>query len=156
MLLYASFLIAHMVDALVSGLGMVHTINSYLKVHLTYGLTTLDFFKSLRHIKGDTLLEGRYALYVLENRDLEAIWGENQTVSISNGSIFFHFNPKLCIETIDKLRPMLPGKPEKFNKNEVAEDSNGNKGTCMSIIKIISLTDLITYPFTHTQAIRYC
>ncbi|XP_030565203.1 insulin-like receptor [Drosophila novamexicana] len=129
----------HMVDALVSGLGMVHTINSYLKVHLTYGLTTLDFFKSLRHIKGDTLLEGRYALYVLENRDLEAIWGENQTVSISNGSIFFHFNPKLCIETIDKLRPMLPGKPEKFNKNEVAEDSNGNKGTCNTILLKVNI-----------------
>ncbi|EDW13659.2 insulin-like receptor [Drosophila mojavensis] len=132
----------HMVDALVFGLGMVHTINLFLKVHLTYGLTTLDFFKSLREIKGEKLMDDIYAMYVLENRDLETIWAENQTVIIRNGSIFFHFNPKLCIETIEKLRPMLPGKPEKFNKNEVAEDSNGNKGTCNTRwlnVKIIQL-----------------
>lgn len=119
----------HNLDALEIGFRAVHTINSFLRVHLTYGLTSLDFFKSLRRINGNETFEGRYVLYVLENRDLEGIWAENQTVQI-NGSVFFHFNPKLCIETIDKLRPMLPNKPLKFSKNEVAEDSNGEKGKC--------------------------
>lgn len=138
-----------MVDALVFGLGMVHTINLFLKVHLTYGLTTLDFFKSLREIKGEKLMDDIYAMYVLENRDLETIWAENQTVIIRNGSIFFHFNPKLCIETIEKLRPMLPGKPEKFNKNEVAEDSNGNKGTCMFLATKYLQSLYITYLYLY-------
>lgn len=118
-----------MLEALKHGLGAVHTITSFLKVHLTYELTSLDFLKSLRTIGGNETVDGRYVLYVLENRDLETIWAENQTVQI-NGSIFFHFNPKLCLETIDKLKPMLPDKPLKFNKNEVAEDSNGDKGKC--------------------------
>lgn len=124
-----------MIEALEHGLGAVHTITSFLKVHLTYGLTSLDFLKSLRRINGNETVDGRYTLYVLENRDLETLWAENQTLQI-NGSVFFHFNPKLCIEHIDKLKPMLPNKPLKFNKNEVAEDSNGDKGKCMLLLFI--------------------
>ncbi|XP_017847643.2 insulin-like receptor [Drosophila busckii] len=121
---------SHMLEALTNGLGWVHTINTYLKVHLTYGLVSLDFFQSLRTIRGITPLEDLYALYVLENNDLDHIWAPNQSVTIGNASVFFHFNPKLCIEKINQLLPMVASKPKEFNKNEVAEDSNGNKGTC--------------------------
>ncbi|KAH8417209.1 hypothetical protein KR222_006357, partial [Zaprionus bogoriensis] len=134
----------HTNEALVFGLGMVHTINTFLKVHLTYGVTTLDFFKSLRLIRGNVKVDDRYSLYVLENRDLEAIWAENQTVLIETGSIFFHFNPKLCFETIEKLKPMLPDKPTKFNKNEVAEDSNGDKGICNTRWLSVNVTSIGT------------
>jgi len=136
------YYIAHMIEALEHGLGAVHTITSFLKVHLTYELTSLDFLKSLRSIGGNETVDGRYVLYVLENRDLETLWAENQTLQI-NGSVFFHFNPKLCVETIDKLRPMLPDKPDKFNKNEVAEDSNGDKGKCMLFIIYILLNFIL-------------
>ncbi|XP_030373756.1 insulin-like receptor [Scaptodrosophila lebanonensis] len=122
-----------MMGALEFGLKSVHTINTFLKVHLTYGLSSLSFFKSLRVIRGVRPFEGRFALYVLDNNDLEEIWAPNQTVQILNGSVFFHFNSKLCYETIDKLRPMLASKPTQFNKNEVAVDSNGNKGACHTV-----------------------
>jgi len=71
----------------------------------------------------------RYALYVLENRDLEKIWAENQTVLIEKGRVFFHFNSKLCYSTIDAIRPMMKDNMT-FAGNEVAEDSNGNLGSC--------------------------
>ncbi|XP_062122366.1 LOW QUALITY PROTEIN: insulin-like receptor [Drosophila sulfurigaster albostrigata] len=128
----------HILEELEAGLGRIHTINTYLKIHLTYELPSLSFFKSLREIKGQKTIDDRYALYVLENRDLEGIWGENQNVSI-NGSIFFHFNPKLCLDKIDALKPFLPGKPQTFNKNEVAEDSNGDKGICNTLPLSVSL-----------------
>lgn len=116
---------------------MLETIETFLQVYSTYGIVTLDFFKNLKSIKGNIKVDGRYSLYVLENRDLETIWGENQTVQIESGSVFFHFNQRLCFENIEKLQPMLPGKPTKFNKNEVSEDSNGDKGKCMLIEKYI-------------------
>lgn len=128
---YHIYFVEHLTDALIAGFGMVETIETYLQIYSTYGIVTLDFFKSLKTIKGNVKFDGRYSLYVLENRDLEHIWGDNQTVQIETGSIFFHFNPKLCFETIEQLKPMLPDKPTTLNKNEVAEDSNGNKGTCM-------------------------
>ncbi|KAH8369355.1 hypothetical protein KR009_008841, partial [Drosophila setifemur] len=121
---------SHIMEALEFGLAEVHTIQSALKVHLTYGLSSLRFFKSLREISGQKLEDNRYALYVLENNDLEEIWAPNQTVFIKNGGVFFHFNRKLCVDTINKLLPMLASKPEFFNKSEVATDSNGNRGSC--------------------------
>lgn len=124
------FFLAHVTQALIAAFGMLETIETYLHVYSTYGIVSLSFFKNLKRIKGDVKIDGRYSLYVLENRDLETIWGENQTVQIETGSVFFHFNQKLCYENIEKLQPMLPGKPTKFNKNEVSEDSNGDKGTC--------------------------
>ncbi|BFF89318.1 insulin-like receptor [Drosophila madeirensis] len=121
---------SHIMEALEFGLASVHTIETYLKVHLTYGLTSLRFFKALREIRGAPMLENLYALYVLENNDLEEIWAPNQTVYIRNGGVFFHFNRKLCVSTINELRPMMASKPESFNKSEVATDSNGNRGSC--------------------------
>nr|DBA35950.1 TPA: Insulin-like receptor [Drosophila ananassae]DBA35951.1 TPA: Insulin-like receptor [Drosophila ananassae]DBA35952.1 TPA: Insulin-like receptor [Drosophila ananassae]DBA35953.1 TPA: Insulin-like receptor [Drosophila ananassae] len=121
---------SHVMEALEYGFSAVHTIKGSLKVHLTYGLTSLRFFQSLREITGETLQDDLFALYVLENNDLEEIWAPNQTVFIRNGGVFFHFNRRLCVATINTLLPMLASKPPFFNKSDVATDSNGNRGTC--------------------------
>nr|XP_043068213.1 insulin-like receptor [Drosophila bipectinata] len=121
---------SHVMEALEYGFSTVHTIRGSLKVHLTYGLTSLRFFRSLREISGDSLQDDLFALYVLENNDLEEIWAPNQTVFIRNGGVFFHFNRRLCVATINTLLPMLASKPPFFNKSDVATDSNGNRGTC--------------------------
>lgn len=118
-------------------LGQIRTIKTSLKVHLTFGLTSLRFFKSLTEISGNPAMEkNQYALYVLENNDLEEIWGPNQTVYIRNGGVFFHFNQKLCVTTINKLLPMLASKPQSFNSSEVATDSNGSRGSCESQLNL--------------------
>ncbi|XP_070072397.1 insulin-like receptor [Drosophila takahashii] len=122
---------ANVIETLEFGLSAVRKIESSLMVHLTYGLTSLKFFKSLTEISGDPLKDkDKFALYVLENRDLEELWAPNQTVHIRRGGVFFHFNPKLCVSTINKLLPMLASKPQSFDKRDVATDSNGNRGSC--------------------------
>ncbi|KAI8044805.1 hypothetical protein M5D96_000977 [Drosophila gunungcola] len=122
---------AHVMQELTNSLSAVHRIESSLMVHLTYGLKSLKFFQSLTEISGESLTDQEnFALYVLENRDLEELWNPNQTVFIRNGGVFFHFNPKLCVSTINKLLPMLASKPEFFDKRDVATDSNGNRGSC--------------------------
>lgn len=60
---------------------------------------------------------------------MESIWATNQTVRIEAGTVYFHFNPKLCLTEIETLLPMLKNQT-KFDKNEVSEDSNGSRGSC--------------------------
>ncbi|KAH8357174.1 hypothetical protein KR084_006605 [Drosophila pseudotakahashii] len=122
---------ANVIETLEFGFSAVRKIESSLMVHLTYGLTSLKFFKSLTEISGEPLKDGdKFALYVLDNRDLEELWPPNQTVHIRKGGVFFHFNPKLCVSTINNLLPMLASKPQSFDKRDVATDSNGNRGSC--------------------------
>lgn len=119
----------HLMEELESGLSSIQEISTFLKVQGTYGLTSLSFFKHLKRINGTELSENKFAIYALENNDLESIWGENRTVHIERGRVFFHFNPKLCYNEIEKLLPMMKENAT-FDKNEVATDSNGHKGSC--------------------------
>ncbi|XP_017056999.1 insulin-like receptor [Drosophila ficusphila] len=130
---------AHVMEELEFGLGAIHTIETSLMVHLTYGLKSLRFFQSLTEIRGESNDTENFALYVLENRDLEELWNPNQTVFIRNGGVFFHFNPKLCVSTINKLLPMLASKPTSFDKRDVAIDSNGNRGSCGTAVLNVTL-----------------
>ncbi|XP_075146426.1 insulin-like receptor [Haematobia irritans] len=146
---------------LLYGLSSIRTISGYLKVQGTYGMSNLRFFKNLRAIKGERLVEDKYAFYVLENTDMETIWNENQTVKIENGTVYFHFNPKLCLSEIHALLPMLRNQTQ-FNNTEVAEDSNGSKGSCNttvldvvvwklgSLVAFVNITNPIVYPDERT------
>ena len=125
-----------------AGLGSIKIIKTYLKVHRTYGMRSLEFFSSLTNITGETLLNGKFTLYILENNDLETLWGKNQTVFIINGRVFFHFNAKLCYSTIDAIRPMMKNSTS-FDENEVAKDSNGLRGTCNTEVLNVTVS-LIT------------
>ncbi|XP_017081898.2 insulin-like receptor [Drosophila eugracilis] len=137
---------ANVMEELVHGLGAIHKITSSLMVHLTYGLKSLKFFQSLTEISGDPPMDAnKFALYVLENRDLEELWGPNQTVFIRNGGVFFHFNPKLCVSTINRLLPMLASKPQFFDKRDVATDSNGNRGSCGTAVLNVTVQSVGTY-----------
>ncbi|XP_036322512.1 insulin-like receptor [Rhagoletis pomonella] len=119
----------HLMEELESGLSSIQEISTFLKIQGTYGLTSLSFLRHLKRIKGTELDENKFAIYALENNDLESLWGPNQTVTIEKGRVFFHFNPKLCYDEIEKLLPMMKENAT-FDKNEVARDSNGHKGSC--------------------------
>lgn len=73
----------------------------------------------------------RYVFVVLDNQNLQELWDwRNRTLSIDNGSLFFHFNPKLCINKIEKLQEVaMPNLPH-FTELEVAQNSNGDKIAC--------------------------
>lgn len=76
---------------------------------------------------------------VLDNQNLQELWDwdspKNRTIKISNrGKLFFHFNPKLCLNKIEKLRTIAG--LEQFTDLEVAPTSNGDKVPCMFYIYI--------------------
>lgn len=58
------------------------------------------------------------------------LWNKSQTVRIRNGTVYFHFNPKLCVEDIKALLPMVNGNRTDFDVIEVSVESNGNRGSC--------------------------
>lgn len=66
---------------------------------------------------------------VLDNQNLQDLWNwENRTIRIDNGRLFFHFNPKLCLEKIEMLQKKAGLSP--FTELEVASNSNGDKIAC--------------------------
>jgi insulin receptor len=73
----------------------------------------------------------RYSFVLLDNQNLQELWDwstRSDGLHIRNGRLFFHFNPKLCLYKIEKLKEVagLPG----FTDLEVAANSNGDKVAC--------------------------
>ncbi|XP_046805148.1 insulin-like receptor [Lucilia cuprina] len=135
----------HLMEDLAYGLSSIVTIETALKVQGTYGVFDLKFFKNLQNIEGENLIEDKYALYVLENTDIETIWNHNQTVQILRGTVYFHFNPKLCLSEINALLPMVKQAKKNvtsFDKIEVSEDSNGVKGSCNTTLLNITISKI--------------
>jgi insulin receptor len=68
---------------------------------------------------------------LLDNQNLQELWDwdtRGEDLLIMNGRLFFHFNPKLCLNKIEKLKQVarLPD----FTDLEVAANSNGDKVAC--------------------------
>lgn len=65
-----------------------------------------------------------------DNQNLQELWDwtTHGPIDIMHGRLFFHFNPKLCIEKIEPLQKMAP--ESKFTELEVARNSNGDKVAC--------------------------
>ncbi|KAF7271558.1 hypothetical protein GWI33_015587 [Rhynchophorus ferrugineus] len=117
------------VSVLEENLGMIEEINGYLKVVRSYSLVNLNFFKNLKRIRGNFLESQKYSLVVLDNQNLEDLfdWDTHKDFKIDNGTLFFHFNPRLCISKIETLRQKANLKP--FTDMEVAS-TNGDKVAC--------------------------
>lgn len=95
----------------------------------SYPIISLSFLKNLKRIGGTQLENDRYSLYVLENQNLQSLF--NQNVTIEKGKLFFHFNPKLCIENIYALKPhVLALQNEELADEDVAKSTNGDKVFC--------------------------
>lgn len=112
-------------------LSQIEEIEGYLKIARSDPFISLNFFKKLRVIHGIGLnnMPVDQSLILLDNENLQEIWGENQTVQIKRGHLMLHNNPKLCLNKIERLRPMLaPDIP--FNLEEFAKNSNGDRTAC--------------------------
>ncbi|XP_063217710.1 insulin receptor-like [Bacillus rossius redtenbacheri] len=122
----------------------IEEIEGYLKVSRSFSLLNLNFFQNLRIIHGKSLDQLKYALVVMDNQDLEDLWdwsSRRHGMKIENGSLFFHYNPKLYYSKIEKLRE-ISGAPN-FNNTEVDRKSNGDKMAC-EIKKIKSYVKAMT------------
>ncbi|XP_054277589.1 insulin-like peptide receptor isoform X2 [Macrosteles quadrilineatus] len=121
----------NVVKELEENLKMIEEIQGYLKIVRSFPLMSLNFLKKLRVIHGEPLESGKYALVVLDNQNLMELWDwetKGKDFQIRKGRLFFHFNPKLCIDKIHQLKTIahLPD----YNDMEVAQNSNGDKVAC--------------------------
>ncbi|PNF35477.1 Insulin-like receptor [Cryptotermes secundus] len=136
----------NVVKELDENLSMVEEIEGYLKIVRSFPLISLNFLRKLRVIHGKTLDSGKYSFVLLDNQNLQELWDWNtrpEDLRIVNGRLFFHFNPKLCLYKIEKLKQVaqLPD----FTDLEVAANSNGDKVACNVTVLRARVTKLDYY-----------
>ncbi|MBN3276132.1 INSRR protein, partial [Polyodon spathula] len=113
-----------------ASLGNIEVITGFLKIKHSFALVSLSFFKSLRLIRGDSMVDGNYTLYVLDNQNLERLWDWSQhNLSIPVGKIYFAFNPKLCLTQIYQLETAT-GTRGRQNTAEINPRTNGDRMSC--------------------------
>ncbi|XP_034951870.1 insulin-like receptor [Chelonus insularis] len=118
----------NIINELTNAFGNIEEITGYLKVTHSFAISTLSFLKKLRVIKGEKLEMNNASLIILDNPNLSNLFGENQKIQITNGRMFFHYNPKLCMSKITALANMVG--ITNFTELEIQPDSNGEKVAC--------------------------
>lgn len=120
----------NIVKELETFLSDIKVIQGSLSIIRSYPLLSLGFFKSLEVIEGDSTGKDKYGLRVLENQNLQELFTQN--VTVKKGRLFFHFNPKLCMGTIEAFRHNVVelSNITKLPGDEVAPNSNGDKIAC--------------------------
>ena len=111
-------------------LSKIEVIEGPLQIIRSYPLLSLGFFKKLRVIEGDVTGKEKYGLKVLENQNLEALFDQN--ITIEHGRMFFHFNPKLCMNIIEEFKNNVIDlrNVSDLPIDEVSPSSNGDKTAC--------------------------
>ena len=74
----------------------------------------------------------RYALAILDNPKLEAMWPFQQNLSISAGGILVHLNPHLCPGKINPLVNDILKLDRSDTQRiiDISETTNGNAAAC--------------------------
>ncbi|XP_060614199.2 insulin receptor-related protein [Anolis sagrei] len=111
-------------------LGLIETITGFLKIKHSFALISLSFFKNLRLIRGDSMVDGNYTLYVLDNQNLQQLWDwSRHTLFIPAGKMYFAFNPRLCLSEIYQMEE-ITGTKGRQNKAEINPRTNGDRASC--------------------------
>ncbi|XP_040190512.1 insulin receptor-related protein-like isoform X2 [Rana temporaria] len=120
-------------------LGRIETITGFLKIKHSFALVSLSFFKNLKLIRGDSMVDGNYTLYILDNQNLQQLWDPNHEIlSIPVGKLYFAFNPKLCLSEIKNMEA-LTGTTGRQNKADINPRTNGDRASCKShALKFVS------------------
>lgn len=128
-------------------LGNIETVDDYVKIIHSLSLISLNFLSNLTLIKGNNLERKEYSLIVRGNENLQELWDwsmRKKKLTVRRGKPFFHFNPKLCFDTIN--RTMEVTGIQTWTHIEISTTSNGNKGACNHInMKLRALSVFPTY-----------
>lgn len=108
--------------------GRVEEITEYVKITHSFPITSLNFFKKLKVIKGEKLDINNASLSVLDNPNLSSLFPPGQEIRIENGRLFFHYNPKLCLSKIIQFSQMV--NITNYTDLEIQPQSNGEKVAC--------------------------
>ncbi|XP_075954174.1 insulin receptor a [Anarhichas minor] len=113
-----------------ASLGQLEEITGYLSVRRSYALVSLSFFRKLHVIHGEELDTGNNSFYALDNQNLRQLWDwSKHKLTILQGRMFFHYNPKLCMSEIRKMEEVT-GTKERQVKNDIASKTNGDQASC--------------------------
>lgn len=114
-------------------LGDIREIHGFLKVYRSITITSLSFFKNLTVIHGRVLENSQYSLIVYEMNNLQTLFNtpNKAKLTLKKGTIFFHYNAKLCLTEIYELKSILKVDITSFG---VSMESNGFMATCHSVV----------------------
>lgn len=113
-----------------ANLGLIEEITGFLKICRSYALVSLSFFRKLRLIKGQILEGENYAFYALDNQNLRQLWDWNKhNLTVKQGRLFFHYNPKLCLAEIHMMEEVT-GTKGRQEKSDIALKTNGDQASC--------------------------
>ncbi|XP_059487087.1 insulin-like receptor [Neocloeon triangulifer] len=120
----------NIVRELEENLNSIREIENYLKIVRSFPLVSLNFLRNLTIIHGKKLDQDKYAIVIRDNTNLQELWdwSHGKNLTVSDGRLFFHNNPKLCFNKIVELKDKTNA-PD-FTDTEVAPDSNGDKIAC--------------------------
>nr|XP_053627664.1 insulin-like growth factor 1 receptor [Cherax quadricarinatus] len=128
---------------LTASLGMIEEVTHFLWVFESHALISLNFLRSLKVIGGKKLYNGRYALYVHNNDNLEDIWSSenlvNLTITERKASVLFHSNPKLCYK---KIKELILRTNRTIPEDSNMHLTNGNKIACTIMEQTVNLEAL--------------
>uniref|UniRef100_A0A2K5CFX9 Tyrosine-protein kinase receptor n=1 Tax=Aotus nancymaae TaxID=37293 RepID=A0A2K5CFX9_AOTNA len=84
--------------------------------------------------------ELNYSFYALDNQNLRQLWDwSKHNLTITQGKLFFHYNPKLCLSEIHKMEE-VSGTKGRQEKNDIALKTNGDQASCENeLIKFSSI-----------------
>lgn len=72
-----------------------------------------------------------YSFYALHNQNLRQLWDwSKHNLTIQQGRMFFHYNPKLCLSEIHKMEEVTGTKARQI-KNDIGPRTNGDQASCM-------------------------
>ncbi|XP_022381474.1 insulin receptor isoform X4 [Enhydra lutris kenyoni] len=71
-----------------------------------------------------------YSFYALDNQNLRQLWDwSKHNLTITQGKLFFHYNPKLCLSEIHKMEE-VSGTKGRQERNDIALKTNGDQASC--------------------------
>ncbi|XP_066274508.1 insulin-like peptide receptor isoform X2 [Branchiostoma lanceolatum] len=120
----------NIIDELEDNLGLIEEVGHYVAIVRSYALVTLDFLRSLKRIRGIEKENG-YAFYVLDNRNLEKLLDWDRTnLTMDDGKLFFHFNPKLCMNVILTMVEKVGVSEDTVSDTDISTLTNGDQAQC--------------------------
>ncbi|VDK48131.1 unnamed protein product [Anisakis simplex] len=126
--------------------GSIEIIEGYLLIDFSVSFVSLNMFKRLRLIKGNTLWRDRYALAVFENPNLRQVFDiERQPLKIGNGTVLFQNNRMLCYNRIKALIDHIGLTDVK--ENDVSYYSNGDRAICNETTFEVRTEDVHSFGF---------
>ncbi|XP_076101459.1 insulin-like peptide receptor isoform X2 [Mytilus galloprovincialis] len=114
-----------------TNLGQITEINEYLWIHNSHALLSLNFFKKLRVIGGESLVNG-YALLVNDNEKLQTLFPKDveNNLTIKSGNLTFHYNRKLCVRLINTFEKNIKMSKTAPILNDISNSTNGDQAPC--------------------------